>query len=162
VIEGAPLFHDYASEVTLATLEQQLAYLTGRVGPLGAVFVDHIGLMKATQKYERRQLELGDLSWGLKRLAKDYDTHVFMASQLNRGSLHRADPEPDLGDLRESGNLEQDCSNVILLNKPKQQEREGELDLVIGKNRDGEKDITVTVVLQGQFQRVTDLSRFAA
>jgi len=80
--------------------------------------------------------------------------------QLNRGPEQRADKEPAISDLRESGSLEQDADMVILLHREsayeKDNPRQGEADFIVAKHRNGPTD-TITVAFHGRFSRFVDM-----
>lgn len=111
-----PLFIDDTGGLTpgqLRTRCRQLAYEHG----LAAVFVDYIQLMSGGQeiKYGNRDQEIGYISRSLKNLAKELNVPVIAAAQLSRDVERREDKRPQLSDLRESGNIEQDCDVVMFL-----------------------------------------------
>ncbi|HEY4409745.1 MAG TPA: DnaB-like helicase C-terminal domain-containing protein, partial [Acidimicrobiia bacterium] len=74
-------------------------------GDLGLVVVDYLQLMSTPRRSENRQVEVSELSRGLKILARDLETPVMALSQLNRSLEYRTDKRPMLADLRESGCL---------------------------------------------------------
>lgn len=80
------------------------------------IVVDYLQLLKTDGKRGANRIaEVGDISRGLKALAADNRVPVIALSQLNRASARAADKEPILADLRESGDLEQDASTVLML-----------------------------------------------
>jgi replicative DNA helicase len=111
---------------------------------LGLVIVDYIGQMDG--EGENQNLRVGSISKGLKRLAKDLKVPVVALSQLSRAPQQRADHRPQLSDLRDSGNLEQDADVVGFLHRPEYyvtreeaQEKNivGKAEFIIGKQRNG-------------------------
>jgi replicative DNA helicase len=95
------------------------------------------------------------MSRRLKTLAKELNIPVLALSQLNRNSENREDRMPRLSDLRESGALEQDADVVLLLHRPDLydvNDRPGEADLVIAKNRAGPTG-TVKLTYRKEFTR---------
>lgn len=106
------------------------------------VMVDYLQLVKGVGKsYANREHEIGEVSRGLKALAKEMKCPVVALAQLNRGSETRADKRPGMSDLRESGQIEQDADIILLLYRdelvnPKSQER-GIAELNVAKHRGG-------------------------
>ena len=86
---------------------------------LKALFVDHIGLVKPSGRYAGNKVnETGEITMGLKALAKELGIPVFALSQVNRGVESREDKRPTLADLRNSGDVEQDADTVLILYRP--------------------------------------------
>jgi len=111
------------------------------------IFIDYIGLMKPNlgEKYQNRNLELGHISHELKAIAKDFNIPVIALSQLNRALDNRGSKVPNLSDLRDSGELEQDADIVIFPHRPyyysKQDEDKGIIQFVVAKHRNGRTGI---------------------
>jgi replicative DNA helicase len=99
---------------------------------LRAVFIDYLQLARANLDLER-YLQLGHMTRTLKELAIKLDIPTIAISQLTRNSAGR---EPDLEDLRESGNIEQDADVVIFPHRKKADEEKTKM--IIAKHRDGE------------------------
>lgn len=85
---------------------------------LKLVVVDYAGLIKGEKGQERR-IVMGEVSQGLKKLAKALNIAVILVAQLNRQCETRADKRPNASDLKESGDLEQDADGIILVQQPK-------------------------------------------
>jgi replicative DNA helicase len=86
--------------------------------PLGILVIDHLGLIRASQRYSgNRTNEIAELTAGLKSLAREYDIGVILLSQLNRALEQRPDKRPQLSDLRDSGAIEQDADTIIFLHR---------------------------------------------
>jgi replicative DNA helicase len=108
------------------------------------VFVDYLQLVKDNDKLDRH-LQIGNISRGLKALARELAVPVIAAAQLNRGVEQRSSREkrPMLSDLRESGSIEQDADQVLLIHRRDGDEPEGSagevtpVDLIVAKNRNG-------------------------
>ncbi len=112
-LSGLPLYVDDQSSLTLADIRAKAR----AVPDLKLLVVDYIQLCapsKAVQK-ENRSVQVGEISRGLKALAKDLGICVIALSQLNRGVEARPDKRPNLGDLRDSGEIEADADVVLFL-----------------------------------------------
>jgi replicative DNA helicase len=107
--------------------------------PLGLVVVDYLQMV--TGKGVNRTLEVGQVSSGLKRLAKELAIPVIALSQLNRAVEGRNDKRPTLADLRESGSIEQDADLVLFLYRDEYYDEsskdKGVAEIIAAKNRHG-------------------------
>lgn len=106
---------------------------------LGLVVVDYLGLMRG--EGQNRTQEIGSLSRGLKALAKELHVPIIVLAQLNRATETRQDKRPQLSDLRDSGEVEQDADIVVMLHREElhntAQEWVGLAELITRKNRNG-------------------------
>lgn len=109
-----------------------------------AIFVDYLQLLNASGSAESRQVEVSQLSRGLKALARELSVPVVCLSQLNRGPEQREGHKPRLSDLRESGAIEQDADVVFLLHREDYYHKEDEhwepthvAEVIIAKQRNG-------------------------
>lgn len=104
-----------------------------------AIVIDYLQLVRSHKRCENRRVEVGEVSRSLKALAMELNVPVILLSQLSRNSEHTAEKEPTMADLRETGDIEQDASAIILLwnlsNNPNCREYKG---LKVEKNRNGE------------------------
>jgi replicative DNA helicase len=120
----------------------------------GLVIVDYLQLMQPqTRRSENRQVEIADISRGLKVLAKELDVPVLALSQLSRAVEQRTGKRPVLSDLRESGAIEQDADVVMFIHRDTRTKRsgdewdededergmppKGEAELIVAKHRNG-------------------------
>jgi replicative DNA helicase len=106
------------------------------------------------------QVEVSEMSRNLKLLAKEFGIPVLVLSQLNRSSEMRSDKRPQVSDLRESGSLEQDADIVVLLHRD-DEEKPGEMELIVGKNRNGQTG-SASVAFQGRFSRAVDMAKISS
>lgn len=79
------------------------------------IVIDYLQLVKAERKFTNRSSEVGDISKAIKSLAMELKVPIILLSQLNRVSEGKETKEPTMAELRESGDIEQDASNIILL-----------------------------------------------
>jgi replicative DNA helicase len=98
----APIFIDDNPNVTVMDIRAKARRLKSREG-LGLVVVDYLQLMSGRTSAENRQVEVSEISRGLKILARELEVPVVALSQLSRNLEMRADKRPVLADLRESG-----------------------------------------------------------
>jgi replicative DNA helicase len=101
---AGPMWIDDNPAVTLMEIRAKARRLQDRVGtPLGLVVVDYLQLMQGRTSAESRQVEVAEISRGLKVLARELQAPVLALSQLSRQLEQRSDKRPNLADLRESG-----------------------------------------------------------
>jgi replicative DNA helicase len=136
----APMFIDDSSDVGLLEIRAKARRLHQQHG-LGLIIIDYLQLLRADSRIENRVEAIGQMSRGLKILARELECPVIALSQLNRGVEQRTDKRPVLSDLRESGSIEQDADLVAFIYRDeyydKESEREGEADIIIAKHRNG-------------------------
>jgi replicative DNA helicase len=143
----APLWIDDSGDIGMLEIRAKARrlYAQSEEG-LGLVIVDYLQLLRAETRSENRAEIIGQMSRGLKMLARELNVPVVALSQLNRSVESRNPKIPMLSDLRESGAVEQDADVVIFIyrddyyNPPESaspSDRPGEADLIIAKNRNG-------------------------
>lgn len=79
------------------------------------IVIDYLQLVKTKRRYANRASEVGEMSKQLKALARELHIPIILLSQLNRVSEQKETKEPTMSELRESGDIEQDASNIILM-----------------------------------------------
>jgi replicative DNA helicase len=167
--EMAPLYVDDSSDVGILDLRAKSRRLhqqaQAEYGGLGLIVVDYLQLMRADSRIENRVQQVGEMSRGLKILARELNVPVIALSQLSRGVESRTDKRPMLSDLRESGNLEQDADLVMFIYRdeyyfPETTEKPGEADLIIAKHRNGGLG-DVPLTFQNEYPRFLGLQRAA-
>jgi replicative DNA helicase len=135
------------------------------------IVIDYLQLLRSTSRraQDNRQLEIAEISSGIKALAKELDIPIIVLAQLNRNPENRTGDSkgrPRLSDLRESGSIEQDADLVGLLVREEyyadsdedRQEAEGKATLIIAKQRNGPVgDVPLTFIKQ--FTRFEDRAR---
>ena len=110
-----PLFLDDNPQVTVMEIRAKARRIKAQHGGLALIMIDYLQLMSGNGSSENRQLEVSEISRGLKVLARELDVPIVALSQLSRNLESRADKRPMLADLRESGSLEQDADVVMFL-----------------------------------------------
>jgi replicative DNA helicase len=144
-LESAPLWFDDSSDLGVLDLRAKARRLHAQEqdrGGLGLIIVDYLQLMRSDDPRANRVEQVGQMSRGLKILARELEVPVLAISQLSRAPEQRHPPKPMLSDLRESGNLEQDADLVAFLYREDyyrdpDDEPDGLADLIIAKHRNG-------------------------
>jgi replicative DNA helicase len=165
--DAAPLFVDDSSDVGMMEIRAKARRLHQQTwnefGGLGLIIIDYLQLMRADARTESRVLQVGEMSRGLKILARELAVPVIALSQLSRGVESRTDKKPMLSDLRESGSIEQDADLVMFIYRDEyynqeNSERPGEADLIIAKHRNG-AIAEVPLSFQSEYPRFLSLQR---
>lgn len=150
----APLFIDDNPHCTVMEMRAKARRTKARHGDLGLIVVDYLQLMtpSTSRRSENRQVEVAEISRGLKILARELECPVVALSQLNRQLEYRADKRPMLADLRESGSLEQDADVVIFLYRDEiynpESEQRGTAEVIVSKHRNGPTGMTRLAFLE--------------
>ena len=110
------------------------------------IVIDYLQLLRSTSRraQDNRQIEIAEISAGIKGLAKELKLPIIVLAQLNRNPEARKSGRPMLSDLRESGSIEQDADLVGLLVRSEYYAEEedkaevaGEAEFIIAKQRNG-------------------------
>lgn len=157
------LYIDDSPSLTITELRTKARRLFRDV-KYGLIIVDYLQLMQPViPRPNARQVEVAEISRGLKVLAKELDIPIIALSQLSRSIDQRGDKRPMLSDLRESGSIEQDADIVMFLDRSTSEaEAEsdkrpdlGEAELIVAKHRNGPtRDIKLTFV--GEYTKFTN------
>jgi replicative DNA helicase len=140
---------------------------------------DHLGKIRPSSRYAGNKVhEIGEITEGLKELAREYNLSAILLSQLNRAVEQRDNKRPMLSDLRDSGAIEQDADTIMFLyreayylarEKPesysRQIERDADLsgcinkgELEIAKQRNGRIQ-TIELFMDLQYSAVRNAAR---
>jgi len=174
-LEACPLYIDDTPALPIAQLAARARRLK-RTHGLDLLIIDYLQLCRGTA--ENRVQEIGEISMGMKAIAKELNIPVIALSQLSRTVESRDDKRPQLSDLRESGSIEQDADVVMFVFREeyyKEREKPGEHDLekmaawqeemerlharaevIIGKQRHGPIG-TVDLSFESRFTRFGNL-----
>lgn len=174
-LEACPLYIDDTAAIPISQLAARARRLK-RTHGLDVLIVDYLQLVRGTS--DNRVQEIGEISMGLKAIAKELNIPVIALSQLSRQVESRDDKRPQLSDLRESGSIEQDADVVMFVfreeyyverEKPGEDELEktaawqekmsrlhGKAEVIIGKQRHGPIG-TIELSFESQFTRFGNL-----
>ncbi|MEI6850743.1 MAG: replicative DNA helicase [Candidatus Saccharibacteria bacterium] len=137
----APIFIDDTPGLSVLEMRTK-ARRANHEQPLGLVIVDYLQLMQGSGRSDGNRVnEVGEISRGLKLIARELNVPVIALSQLSRSVESRSPQIPQLADLRESGSIEQDADIVMFIYREAyynpETERENITDLIIAKHRNG-------------------------
>jgi replicative DNA helicase len=157
----APLMIDDNPMTTVMDIRTKARRMKSRDG-LGMVIIDYLQLMSGRDRAENRQVEVSEISRGLKILARELDVPVIALSQLSRNLEMRADKRPGLADLRESGSLEQDADVVMFIYRDEVYNEESPdratAEIIVAKHRNGPTGRT-QLVFHEDFTRFANMAR---
>jgi len=170
VLSDTRIFLDDTPALTPLQLRTKSRRLHLEYG-LDLIVVDYLQLMSSGSRSENRVQEVSYISRNMKILARELNVPVLAAAQLSRAVEQRADKEPQLSDLRESGSLEQDADIVMFIHRPEMYEKDtlkqNIAQIKISKHRNGPVG-TVELIFRhnlAKFEnaatRAVDLSRVA-
>ena len=151
-----PLWIDDSPRQSVATIRSTVRELQRR-HPIGALFVDYLGLLEPPDRRVSRVEQIGAMTSSLKLAARELDVPVVLAAQLNREGTSRVKGSPpQLTDFRESGAIEQDADVCILIHHVIGQDGEetGDVMASVAKQRNGPRGY-LTLQSQGHFARFT-------
>jgi replicative DNA helicase len=163
-LRNISLHIDETAGLTSSELRANARRLARQCGKLGLIVVDYLQLMSGSNggADENRATELGEISRGLKMLAKELGCPVIALSQLNRSVESRTDKRPMMSDLRESGAIEQDADIIMFIYRDEYYSKEackepGVAEIIIAKQRNGPTG-TVKLAFLRQLTRFESLA----
>jgi replicative DNA helicase len=162
----APLWVDDSSDIDILELRAKARRLQAREmyrGGLALIIVDYLQLMRPDRMSDSRVEQVGQISRGLKILARELSVPVLAVSQLNRAAEQRPDKRPLLSDLRESGQIEQDADLVMFIYRDEYYNREtenpGVAEISIAKHRNGPAGLTVELTFLERYPKFASKAR---
>ena len=154
------IIDDYAAATT--SYIRKKAKILKRKNKCDMIIIDYLQLMDSDEKSENRNIEVGKISHACKKIAKEIGVPVILLAQLSRKCEERRDKRPQLSDLRDSGEIEQDADVVIFVYRDEfygievnddGENTKGLMELLIRKHRNG----STGVVKCGYNESLTDI-----
>ena len=162
-LNEAPLLIDESAALNPLELRARARRKWREYGGLGLIVIDYIQLMQGSDsgQQENRATEIGEISRGLKQMAKELKVPVIALSQLNRSLEQRPNKRPVMSDLRESGSIEQDADMIIFIYRDEVYNEDtpdkGIAEIIVGKQRNGPIG-TVKLTFLGKHTRFENYS----
>ncbi len=152
----------YIDDSTALTSIAMKSKLRRKKENLGLVVVDYLGLMQSERPNANRAVEVGEISRGLKIMAKELGVPVLVCAQLNRTPEGSSDKRPTMSNLRESGAIEQDADEILLLYRSDYyNDGTGDniAEIIVAKNRHGEVG-TAKVGWYKEYAKFTNIENY--
>lgn len=139
----APMYIDETASLSIGDLRNKARRLVHQYG-VKIIIIDYLQLMSSHGRFESKAVEVGEISKGLKSIARELSIPVVALSQLNRGVESRTDKRPMMSDLRESGAIEQDADVIAFLYREDYylrdkcpEDKRNVAEVIVSKNRNG-------------------------
>ena len=141
-LNGSPFIIEETSALSIIELRARARRIARDNPELALIIVDYLQLMASgAETQSERTAEIGNISRGMKALAKELDIPVIALSQLNRGVEQRPNKRPLMSDLRDSGSIEQDADLILFIYRDEVYQAEsaeqGHAEIIVGKQRNG-------------------------
>ena len=150
------LFVDECSNQTTEQLRTQCEKVADETGQLDLVIVDHLRLLSDRNRNDNEVKRLGNISWAFKQIAKELNTRVMFASQISRAVEGRDNKVPDLLDLRDSGEIEENVDVAIALHRESYYDPDTDqgnmAEFWIRKDREGVRNERAQMAFIAEFQ----------
>jgi len=163
-LSDSPIYIDDNPRLTVMDIRARARRIKKQHGELGVIVIDYLQLMTSRSSAENRQVEVSEMSRGLKILARELNCPVVALSQLSRGLEARQEKRPMLSDLRESGSLEQDADVVLFLYRDEvydpdgSPDRRGTAEVIVAKHRNGPTG-TTNMAFLNQYARFDNMGQ---
>ncbi len=159
-LDKSKIYIDDTPGLTLLQLRSKGRRMREKFG-VGCIFIDYLQLMSSGSRAESRQIEVSEISRGIKAMARELAIPVVCLSQLNRAAEQREGHRPRMSDLRESGSIEQDADVILMLHREEyyhhgdeewkvaNPDKAGIAELIFAKQRNGPTGVVKLVWDQG-------------
>lgn len=115
-LQSSKIYIDDTPGLTLLQLRSKARRMKEKF-EIECIVIDYLQLMSSGSRSESRQVEVSEISRGIKAMARELDVPVLCLSQLNRAAEQREGHRPRMSDLRESGSIEQDADVIMMLHR---------------------------------------------
>jgi replicative DNA helicase len=153
-LSALPITVDDAPGQTVTSIRRAARNVQRTRDDLALIVVDYLQLVRPTDSRANRAEQIGEISRGLKLLARETSACVVAMAQVNREGTKHSDGKPRMTDLRESGSIEADADQVLLMHQP--DDNIPELEVIVDKNRHGPKGVA-RLHVQGHYARLASV-----
>lgn len=164
-ISESRMYIDDTPAIGIAQLRARCNVIRRKAKGLKLIVVDYLQLMSGDKSAENRTQEIGGISRGLKRIAKEFNVPVIALSQLSRKLEDRPNKRPHMADLRESGDIEQDADLILFVYRDEvynpDSPDKGTAEIIIGKQRNGPSGESARVSWNGPIASFQNLDLHA-
>lgn len=155
---------DDSPNLTIGKIRARMRWMASQGNPPAIVVADYLQLMtpENSKPNTNRANEVAEISRNLKLLAMEFEIPVVALAQFNRGAVGRM---PQVSDFKDSSAIEQDSNVIILMHRPLNDDgtpddnRAGEIDLIVAKNRNGANGRIIPLIFQGHYARLRSMGR---
>lgn len=160
---AATFIIDDSPTMTIPKIESRIRWMISRDMKPAFVMLDYAQLVTPVgpNAGKNRVQDVAGISLGAKRIADEFDVPVMMLAQFNRGAVGR---QPLATDFKDSSQIEQDASTVLLLHRELDEEGQdtgpnaGKVKLIVGKNRNGLRGREIWLSFQGRYASLRNLT----
>lgn len=163
-LSEAPMYIDEQPAISISEMRTKCRRYASKYG-IKLIIIDYLQLMRGPEGVDNKSVEVGEISKGLKALARELKVPLIALSQLNRSVESRTDKRPMMSDLRESGSIEQDADLIAFLYREEYYTREntpedkiGMAEVIIAKHRNGPTG-NIPMRFEGPITRFRDAPR---
>lgn len=163
VLKGMPLevWSPTGVDVTIPMVKAYARKVERKYGRMPVIIIDYIQMLAPTEKSFSRQEAVQSIARAAKAMARELNVPVVAMAQMNRAAAQRVDKRPITSDIRESGGIVNDSDVIIMIHREYKinptDENMNDVDLIIGKNRNGVDGITIEAIFQGHYARIVNL-----
>lgn len=155
-----PIWWDDDPSMTILDLRAKARRIKQLDQRLGLIVVDYLQLVKGTGPAAQRHLEVGEVSRGLKELAKELQVPILALAQLSR-DVEKSGRRPKPSDLRESGSIEADADAILFIHREGDDQPRGDggaldCEILIAKQRNGDRGVCLPVTYQARWTTFVD------
>lgn len=162
-VEGANFIIDDSPSITVPKIRSRIRWMVSQDRKPALVVVDYAQIVKASgpNAGKNRTVDVANISIGMKEIADEFEVPVLLLAQFNRGAVGR---QPLVSDFKDSSQIEQDASTVLLLHRELDEEGQdtgpnaGKVMVIVAKNRNGKRGVETWLQFEGRYASLRNLT----